>query len=118
MKVVINKCYGGFGLSHAAILRYAELKGIVLYYDDDDYFINYYTIPAEHRTNKNHGYWYANSQIKRSDPELIQVIEELGVRANSQFADLSIVEIPDDIEYSINEYDGIEWVAEAHRTWS
>ena len=31
MKVVINDCYGGFGLSHKAVMRYAELKGIKLY---------------------------------------------------------------------------------------
>jgi len=31
MKVVINTCYGGFGLSHEAMLRYAEIKGIKLY---------------------------------------------------------------------------------------
>ena len=31
MKVVINDCFGGFSLSHEAIMRYAELKGIKLY---------------------------------------------------------------------------------------
>ena len=31
MKVVINKCYGVFGLSVDAMLRYAELKGFELY---------------------------------------------------------------------------------------
>lgn len=30
MKVVINKCYGGFSLSEKAILRYAEIKNINL----------------------------------------------------------------------------------------
>jgi hypothetical protein len=29
-KVVINTCYGGFGLSEAEIWRYAELKGVGL----------------------------------------------------------------------------------------
>jgi len=28
-----------------------------------------------------------------------------------------VVEIPDDIEFVIEEYDGIEWVAEKHRVW-
>ncbi len=31
MKVVINRCFGGFGLSHEGILKYAEIKGITLY---------------------------------------------------------------------------------------
>jgi len=44
-------------------------------------------------------------------------VEELGEKANGQCADLKIVEIPDDVEYEIEEYDGVEWVAENHRTW-
>ena len=35
------------------------------------------------------------------------------VRANHK-----IVEIPADVEWQIQEYDGMEWVAEKHRTWS
>ena len=31
MKIVINSCYGGFGLSHEAIMKYAELSGFELY---------------------------------------------------------------------------------------
>jgi hypothetical protein len=31
MKIVINDCYGGFGLSYEGVMRYAELKGIKLY---------------------------------------------------------------------------------------
>ena len=31
---------------------------------------------------------------------------------------LKVVEIPDGIEWQIEEYDGKEWVAETHRTWS
>ncbi len=53
----------------------------------------------------------------RADPKLVQVIEELGAEANGRCADLKIVEIPDDIEYEISEYDGNEHVAEKHRTW-
>ena len=45
------------------------------------------------------------------------MVEELGERANSIFSDLKIVEVPDDVEWTIKDYDGIEWVAEVHRTW-
>lgn len=31
MKIVINKCYGGFGLSHKGIMYYTKLKGMALY---------------------------------------------------------------------------------------
>ncbi len=54
----------------------------------------------------------------RTDPLLIQVIEELGTKAASGgCADLAIVEIPDGTEYTIEDYDGNEHVAEVHRTW-
>lgn len=53
----------------------------------------------------------------RSHPVLVQVVEELGSAANGRFASLKIIEIPDDIKWQIEEYDGCEWVAEQHRTW-
>ena len=37
MKIVINICYGGFGLSHKGMMKYAELKGLKLYPYKDDY---------------------------------------------------------------------------------
>ena len=54
----------------------------------------------------------------RTDELLIQVIEELGKEANGICADLKIIEIPDDIEYEITEYDGLEKVEEIHKSWS
>jgi hypothetical protein len=30
---------------------------------------------------------------------------------------LLIVEVPADVDWYIEEYDGLEWVAEKHRTW-
>jgi hypothetical protein len=89
MKIVINSCYGGFSLSKKAIDRLRELK---LEFDYD---------------------W----QIERNNPKLVQVVEELGALANGSCAKLKIVEIPDDVEWEIEEYDGSEWVGEKHRTW-
>jgi hypothetical protein len=37
--------------------------------------------------------------------------------ANGAHANLKIVEVPPDVEWQIEEYDGNEWVAEKHRTW-
>ena len=36
----------------------------------------------------------------------------------SDYAQLKIVEIPDDVKWIVEEYDGIELIAEVHRTWS
>ena len=53
----------------------------------------------------------------RSNPILIKVVEELGDEANGSCAELEIVEIPEDVEYEIDEYDGIESIHEVHRSW-
>lgn len=59
-----------------------------------------------------------NRPEDRTDPLLIQVIEELGSKGNGRHAKLSVIEIPDDVEWEIDEYDGVETVREVHRSWS
>lgn len=53
----------------------------------------------------------------RTDKDLIEVVEKLGKQASGRCAKLEIVEIPDGVEYEIDEYDGIETIREKHRTW-
>ena len=143
MKIVINVCYGGFSLSDEAIDRYIELKGLKLYkkYDEQWKMTSYYYVPIEEydRVHKNdltktewegksEGWgrytesnklcWGGDRAIERNDPILVQVVEEMGSNADGGVAELKIVEIPDDVEWDIEEYDGTEWVAEKHRTWS
>ena len=55
---------------------------------------------------------------ERTNPCLIAIVEELGEEASARHAKLKVIEIPDGIEYTIEEYDGKEWVAEVHRTWN
>ena len=140
MKVVINKCYGGFGLSREGMVRYAELKGIPLYPEEDKYgnFTYWKTpketrldlildesrswadMPIEKRQEFNRRYseqTLYDREIKRDDPALVQVVEELGEKANDQFAELKIVDIPDGVNWEVEEYDGNEWIAETHRRW-
>lgn len=54
--------------------------------------------------------------ISRTDPRLIALFERYGAAKIAPCA--KIVEIPDDVQWTIEEYDGIEWVAEKHRVWS
>ena len=56
--------------------------------------------------------------IWASDPLVIEAIEICGKFANGRNADLKIVEVPDEVKWTIEEYDGVEWIAEEHRTWS
>ena len=91
MKIVINTCYGGFGLSTAAEKLYKTRSGKEEFYD---------------------------FQLERDDLILIAVVEELGEAADGGCAELKIVEIPDGVNWQIEEYDGLEHIAEVHRTWS
>ena len=47
----------------------------------------------------------------------MEIVERLGNTASGNYANLVVVEIPDGVEWQIEEYDGNEWVAEVHRTW-
>lgn len=90
MKIVINTCFGGFCLSPQATQKYRE------------------------RTGKTIG---AYTDVERNDPDLVAVVEELGEKASGVGSRLKIVDIPEDIQWYIEEYDGREHVAEEHRRW-
>lgn len=117
-RVVYNACYGGFGLSVEAVRRYAEIAGITLYEHTDDFFTAWYRVPREEyqRLIASGDYGAANeayfsvSDLSRTDPALVQVVEELGERANDSFAQLFIAEVPAGTRYRIDEYDGLESV--------
>ena len=107
-KIVINQCYGGFGLSDLAIEKYAELAGIELeQHDEADTFSLMFG-----------KYKFSSSDLSRRDENLIKVVEELGEDANGEHADLTVVEIPDDdVDWGIYDYDGIEFVYDKNRVW-
>ena len=112
-KIVINTDWGGFDLSHKAIVRYAELKGINLLPVDNEYGgTDYYVDGIK---DDEHYFWHLD--IDRDDAALVQVVEELQEKSEGQYASLKVVEIPDDVDWFIMEHDGREWVAERHRTW-
>lgn len=93
-RVVINRCFGGFSLSDSAWQRYCGLIG------------------WDHTDENLHDH-----MIARDDPYLVKTVEELGPQANGDFAELRIVEIPANVEWYVEDYDGQEHVAEKHRTW-
>ncbi len=115
-KIVINNRHGGFGISEKAV-RWLREHG----YDIGDEF----TLPGEEYDDGsvNDIGWMSSygsflDDELRADDGLVAVVEELGVDANGGHASLKIVEIPEDVDWEIKEYDGNEWVAETHRTWS
>jgi len=79
MKFVLNKCFGGFEVSEVA----AEKLGLADYWDADE--------------------------LARYNPNLVKVVETLGKDANGDYAELHVVEIPDNTtDWEIHDYDGIE----------
>lgn len=101
MKIVINKCFGGFGLSKAV---YKELG---IKWDGYGYL-----------SNDSLGIKDDNYYAFRSDKRLVDAVEKVGEeKASGELAELRVVEIPDDVEWEIDEYDGIESIHEKHRSW-
>jgi hypothetical protein len=119
MKIVVNKCYGGFGLSDKACKRLIELgirhfESFEKLTEDSE---NPYIIDS-HDSLCGDYYTNFNKEKYRTHPLLIQVIEELGEKeASSKLANLRILDIPDNIQYEIDDYDGIETIHEIHRSW-
>ena len=113
MKIVINL---EIGLSDAALKLYLERKGMS-FYEKKGFFGKKKFFIRESGTR------FFPSHICRTDPVLIEVVEELGESAkniiNGNLFDLKIIYIPDNLQYSIetNCY-GEEQVVESHRTWS
>jgi hypothetical protein len=111
MKIVINSEHGGFGLSDEAMELYLTRKGLPFVKEEWKYNRFSFLKPD----NKNQ--CYLDFEIERNDPVLVQIVEELGDEANSMYASLKIVEIPDDVKWYVGEYDGMESVHEEHRIW-
>ena len=132
MKIVINRCFGGFSLSPLAVKEYLKRKGKECFYynvfgekikrtdiKNTSLFVVYSTKNlGEEITWEDLGdSCFREREIPRDDTDLIEVVELLKEKANGACASLSIVKIPDGIEWEISEYDGLETVEEKHRSW-
>ena len=117
-KVVINTVHGGFSLSHEAILLYHRYSGTKIYWRDlepsSSWSPRIYHLDPECTDQ----YSWSDHDLVRDDPVLVRVVEEMGGEAaGSQHAHLKVVRIPADVDWIVQEYDGLEWIAERHRTW-
>lgn len=117
MKVILNKCYGGFSLSEKAHRLYAEKKGLPFNIYFDKYGIEQYRTDGKTTGEPEDKDFFWLSDKYRDDPVLVEVVEELGKAANSDYSDLVVVDIPDDMDYVVNDYDGIEILSPRAQTW-
>lgn len=135
MKVIINTCYGGFGLSPKALKYVADKLGEPIYFfkataegyipitmEEASTCFNARAFktpnPSNEMSNEDYNkYAWHHHDEERTNPVLIEAVETLGPEANGLFSELKIVEVPDDVKWHIAEHDGWEWVAENHRKW-
>lgn len=114
MKIVINKCFGGFGLTDKAIEMYLNLATT----DPDSKLFGAQIAKSKDSSDRvkwtliygleAKSFYYCN--ISRTDPILIQVVEKLGNEVNDSYSNLQIEDIPSGTMYRINEYDGNEFI--------
>lgn len=136
-KVILNKCFGGFDVSKEAYMSYAKKKGLTLYLyrtelidgkfiykkvNDDNSIFRYYFIKdigdnVEISDEDYEKYCLYLKDGHREDPVLIEVVEELGEKASGRLGNLKVIEIPDDLDYVIDEYDGIETLHQKVQEW-
>jgi hypothetical protein len=133
-KIVINNCYGGFGLSNEAKERLLEKVGIDVKYafninsfrkiyvidkiNEDkikkhkwiEIYSKDYLLKNKIKDNEIPIYVY-DDDIPRHMPELVEVVEELKEKANDIYSKLKIINCYSKI-YKIDEYDGLEKLVE------
>ena len=99
-KILINRCFGGYSVSKEVFEELGIPYDGYGFIENEDLGIS------------------GGDFACRTDPRLLAAVEKIGYeKANGVFADLEIVEIPDDVEWEIQEYDGWESIHEKHRSW-
>jgi hypothetical protein len=107
-KIVYNACFGGFGLSTKAMQRYAEIKGWTYKLNGEIGSFQFDQVVNDK------GEEISDYDISRTDPALVQVVEELGEEADGWAAKLVICELEPGTRYRIDEYDGNESIETEH----
>lgn len=125
-QIVINKCFGGWRLSDKAIEWLIKNRGWkVTDYSDDGR--GYKDETAQIVRNPEHykhptfspKYYLVKDRDDelRTNKDVIAVIKTLKNDANSRYSKLTIIKIPKNVKWEIDEYDGLESIHEVHRSW-
>lgn len=116
-KVVYNACYGGWGVHEDAVkwmreqgdeeAKEATISG-ELYSDGSGPKESFFKTVHLH-------------ELSRTNELLVELVEgtaDYDGRVSGDNADLRVAEVPDGVEWEVDEYDGIETVREVTRTFS
>jgi len=116
MEIILNKCFGGYGISAEAIklcrdagATWAQWPNSFLpgekYEEGSDEICDRPYVPYEARDSS------------RTCPILIKLVKDGTTSVNDRYAKLEVVDIPEGVAYEISEYDGIESVEAPRQIW-
>ena len=123
MKIVVNRCFGGFSISLDAA-RYMAKRGNKQAVEELKEYEDGKNKKRELKDLEKKlgvrwfGYGYCkgfDGSYERDNIDLVAAVEKLGLKASGECSNLKVVEIPDGIEWEIDEYDGNETIREKHR---
>lgn len=134
IKIVINVEYGGFHLSTEAVKYLIKINSpLIKKYRLEEWTWTPEKTKAEFTKDIGDGFkehkwlegiflkddivYHPEADEERAHPDLVEVVEKLGDKASGRWSKLRIIEIPADVDWVIEEYDGYEWIAEKHRKW-
>ena len=142
MKIILNKCFGIFQASELAHDMYAKKRHIDIYkykmsaseytlYHKVDKFGQSNSWTDQVYSMKDFGNIIGGGELwskstlhltlgpeDREDPFFIEVVEELGKDASTEYSNLKVVEIPDDLnDFVIENYDGMEKLHQRVQEW-
>lgn len=114
--VAVNKEHGGFSISQEVvdILKENNIKMDLSGQEDSSFFpISEYGYFVHNKT------FFIESDNYHECRTFFPLIEAIrkAKNPNGKLSHIEIVEIPDDIKWYIDDYDGFEIVREEHRTW-
>jgi hypothetical protein len=70
--------------------------------------------------NKSKGKWFVavfHPDDWRTNKRAISVVEKLGAAASGKQSMLKVIEVPDGVDYYIDNNNGVETIHEYHRVW-
>lgn len=120
MKVILNRKFGGFGLSQKVLERLKEQGWTVTNFTEEHKPIDQNADLLFKPIGTTYGYvregllyvnWWKhqeNNNEFRTNPQIIAVVEELGIEANGDSALLEIEEVDNDYYWEIKSHDGME----------
>lgn len=144
MKVVLNRSYGGFGLSPEAIRLYAKYTNTPVFFYEQvkylrrDHYDEWRRVPDDVELSRLENYVislydlgytfrklpedlcpFIDAEIDRTDENLIKVVEELGHKSFGRYAYLEVFDLPDEafVDTHIETEDGIETIHKNHEYW-